>query len=496
MVQVRCPECGYLQTLSEERFLSISDTFLNCPHCHARVPKQWAPSSADSIPEEERHKMLAFSRRILNGGEVGREVVYALEALVRRYGSMESSGKALGLGYAALGDRHKAEEFLLHAREEDPSDSEVLSCLLETLLAEGKFADAVRTGKALVDLVGQHVEDEDVARTSLALLGMGHAREAMALLDAHPHLDHRNPVVKQARKQLSRRSSNGLGALFTENGPLNRLLSGTGTKGLKQLTLRARSFIGWPPGAGSAEMRPQKASRTPQVNREPSSPKVPSGIPALVEYWIYAPTSTIPPWEDVRASLGAGYSEEADQERALRLLGTLIEKNQLKIEYIVRNDAPELFHYPEELIESNAPELSDENRKDLLEAEMIVRVRLTQEHFAGREYVHFTVRFVEAVRALTRGVVQDATSHKLWGDGEWQRYAANPTEHFLRAHVRIEALDEDGIVWMHSHGMEKFGLPDLELEGVPHELAATAGSLLLALARTAIFTRKSPTDGM
>ena len=147
MVQVRCPECGYLQTLSEERFLSISDNFLHCPHCHARVPKQWAPSTADSVPEEERHKMLAFSRRILNGGDVGREVVYALEALVRRYGAMESSSKALGMGYAALGERVKAEEFLLQAREEDAGDREVLSCLLETLFAEGKFAEAVRTWK-------------------------------------------------------------------------------------------------------------------------------------------------------------------------------------------------------------------------------------------------------------------------------------------------------------------------------------------------------------
>ena len=83
MVQVRCPECGYLQSLSEERFLSISEDFLNCPHCHARVPKQWGPCNADNVPDEARHKMSAFAGRILNGGVVAKEVAHALESLIR-----------------------------------------------------------------------------------------------------------------------------------------------------------------------------------------------------------------------------------------------------------------------------------------------------------------------------------------------------------------------------------------------------------------------------
>jgi uncharacterized protein YegJ (DUF2314 family) len=496
MVQVRCPECGYLQTLSEERFLSIPDNFLHCPHCHARVPKEWAPSTDDAIPEEERHKVLAFSRRILNGGEVGREVVYALEALVRRYGAMESSSKALGMGYAALGERIKAEEFLNQAREEDSADSEVLSCLLETLLAEGKFAEAVRTGKALVEAVGAQVDDEDVARMSLALLGMGHAREATSLLEAHPHLDNKNPVVKQARKQIGRRASAGLGSFFTENNPLNRFLSANGPAGLKKLTLRARSFIGWPPGSDTQEGRPPTAARQPEVTQGRPSQKPYAGAPALVEYWIYASSSNIPPWEDVRESLGAGYPRKADKDRALRLLAALIEKNQLKIEYIVRTDAPDLFHYPEELIESNSPELSEENRSGLLQSEMIVRVRLSLERFSGKDFLDFVVRFVEAVRGLTGGLVQDAISHRLWGDTEWLQHAANPAEGFLRAHIKIDALDEDGTIWMHSHGMQKFGLPDMEIEGIPPELITIAGSLLFVLARNMIAGKNSPAEGL
>ncbi|MDQ1285214.1 MAG: hypothetical protein QG663_622, partial [Thermodesulfobacteriota bacterium] len=104
MVQVRCPDCGYLQSLSEERFLNIAEDFLNCPHCHARIPKTWAPVEVESIPEEVRHKILAFSSRILNGGEINRDVVCALETLVRKYGAPENSVRALGLGYASVGE--------------------------------------------------------------------------------------------------------------------------------------------------------------------------------------------------------------------------------------------------------------------------------------------------------------------------------------------------------------------------------------------------------
>ena len=147
MIQVRCPECGYLQTLSEERFLSISDDFLNCPHCHSKVPKEWTPTEDESVPEEARHKMLAFSRRILNGGDVGRDVVYALDSLVHHYGPMEESNKALGIGYAALGETKKAEDFLTQARQESPADREIMRSMLGVLVAQDKFQEAVEVGQ-------------------------------------------------------------------------------------------------------------------------------------------------------------------------------------------------------------------------------------------------------------------------------------------------------------------------------------------------------------
>ncbi|MBM3300033.1 MAG: hypothetical protein FJY85_08765, partial [Deltaproteobacteria bacterium] len=224
MVQVRCPECGYLQTLSEERFLSISDDFLNCPHCHAKVPRHWDAEAGESVPEEVRHKMLAFSRRILNGGEVGREVVMALEALVRRYGAAAESHKALGIGYANVGEAKKAEEFLLQAREAAPDDLEILRCLLAVLLATKKFPEALDVGRTLLSLAATGADDQDVAGLALALIALDRRDEAERLMLSYPNLDGRNLLVKKARRGLNRGTGLGLAGVFGENGLLQRML--------------------------------------------------------------------------------------------------------------------------------------------------------------------------------------------------------------------------------------------------------------------------------
>ncbi|MDR3605668.1 MAG: hypothetical protein P4L38_13640, partial [Syntrophaceae bacterium] len=189
MVQVRCPDCGYLQSLSEERFLNISEDFLNCPHCHAKIPKAWKPAQTDSIPEEVRHKILAFSSRILNGGEINRDVVCALESLFRKYGPLENSVRALGLGYASVGEPKKAAEFLSLLHHEDPNDKEVLQGLLKIYLAQEKYEEAVEIGLNLYQ--SSEAEDDDIGRLGLVLIRLGREEEARRLLDSRPCMDNK-----------------------------------------------------------------------------------------------------------------------------------------------------------------------------------------------------------------------------------------------------------------------------------------------------------------
>ncbi len=490
MIQVRCPECGYIQTLSEERFLSISDDFLNCPHCHSKVPKQWTPGAGEAVPEEARHKMLAFCRRILNGGDVGRDVVYALESLVHHYGPMEDINKALGVGYAGLGETKKAEDFLVQARKESPADPEIMRALLALLIAQQKFHEAATVGRALVESAGR-IQDDDVAQLAVALVGIEKVEEARRLLDSHPNMDPRNPLVKQARRELKRSEGLGIRSLFRGNGKIHRLLGGAGRDGLKSLTDRARSFVAPPEHPKKSEwpeldlIERNKEGQGLEPGRGPTKK-----IQALTEYWIYAPSSAIPRWEGIQDRLAEQQPAKSGRNAAFNFLESMLDKNNLTIDYVLKQDAKELFNYPEELIPLNSRDLDDSDRRKLTEAKIIVRLRLAVPEAPHPNYLSFMVMFVEAVRGLTGGIVQDAVSHTLWGTSQWQRHLHEPPDKLVESHVQFELLDEEGMVWIHSHGMQKFGLPEIEIEEVPADLAPSARAMLSLVGETLIDCRQ------
>jgi uncharacterized protein YegJ (DUF2314 family) len=193
-------------------------------------------------------------------------------------------------------------------------------------------------------------------------------------------------------------------------------------------------------------------------------------MPVLMEYWVYARQTAIPKWEDIRHELADQFEDEQERERTFELLESLVEKDDLAIEYILKQDAQELFDYPEDMIPHNAKDFGDEDRKTLTEAEMIVRVRLSLNEPPDGDYLTFMVSFVESVRGLTHGVVQDAVSHALWGVQNWIESVVQGGRPLVEVHVLLEMLDENGLVWMHTHGMQKFGLPDMEMEGIPTQL--------------------------
>lgn len=483
MIQVRCAECGYLQTLSEERFLSISEDFLNCPHCNARVPKQWAPVDSDSVPEEARHKILAFSRRILNGGEVGREVVYALESLVRHHGALEFSNKALGMGYACLGDAKKAEEFLIQAQQESPDDLEVRRCLTKVLLDRKKFSEALEVARSVMDSAGAGLWDQDVARAAHALIELGRIDEARSLLDSHPNLDPRNPAVKAAKKLLSRGSGAGLGSRIGSTFFLQKLWSNVTIESVTSLTRRAKDLVR--PHAANSSSHEDSVSNRRSRGPETTSAKSPEGAmprECTLEYWIYTQSAEIPLWDQIRQNLSRRWEEQADKERASKRLESLIEENHLTIDYILKSEAAELFCYPEDLIPQNSRGLSNGDREILMKAEMIVRLRVSDRNTPILEALVFMTEFVDAVRRLTGGLVQDAMSHVLWGTQEWENRVHNPKRNPLESELNIEVLDEGEGVWVHTHGMRKFGFPDLELEGIPSAMGLTAKKLVLRVA--------------
>jgi tetratricopeptide (TPR) repeat protein len=412
--------------------------------------------------------MLAFSRRILAGGDLTREMVYALESLVRHHGPMKQSTKALGVGYAALGEYRKALEFLVQAEQEALEDREVKAALLQAYLGAGQFEDAVKAGRMLVNTWGSAVSDDTVAAFALALLNLGRIDDAQALLGSYPGLDPRNPLVKQAKKLLRRVNGSDIWSFLEELTPLHRLF---------RKAENARSYPAAVPDdldelspfADAEPPRPMAARPAPQP--EPPQEHIPAPprpivkrLKATLEYWIYVPGPSAPKREAIRHRLAELQPAPEARDRVLRMLDTFMDRKELSVDYIFRRDAEELFNYPGEIIPKNSRKLSKDDLNALNAAAMVLRMRLVTADVATLDYLDFMVRYVEAARDLTGGVIQDAISHTLWGSGEWKsKMPANHLSRVIESHVQWDALDESGVVWLHSHGMQKFGVPETEL---------------------------------
>ncbi len=492
MLHVRCPECGYLQTLSEERFLSISDNFLNCPHCNAKVPKEWTPQQEESVPEEARHKMLAFSKRILNGRDIRLEVVYALESLVRHYGPAEETNKALGVGYASVGEYRKAEEFLVQSLEDAPGDPELLQNLFRALFEQKKFRDAADVGATLLQTMGSSIDDEDVAGIALSLIEIGEKDEAQELFNSHPKLDAKNPLVKQVRRKLSNGPGAGIRRLFRTGSPVRWLKEMVHGEGGNRLLDKSQPVLKADYSKTDADSPPNPESRS--AAEQPVNPKD-SRDKALVEYWIYTPEKEVPEWGSIRDRLADKQLRQEDTERCLVFLDMFTQNNALAVEYIRKADAKEFFEYPEDIIPHNSRELTDADRGILREADTIVRLKLSLAKFSGTSHLGFMIRLTEAVRSLTNGVVQDAAAHILWGTEAWKRMAENPDASPIESHVQFETLDEgQRLLWIHTHGMQKFGLPDMEMEEVPSQLATAARAMMTLVAQSMLSTRNRGKD--
>jgi uncharacterized protein YegJ (DUF2314 family)/tetratricopeptide (TPR) repeat protein len=487
MIQVRCPDCGYVQTLSEERFLAIPHNYLNCPHCRAKVPKEWKSADRESIPDEARNKMLAFSRRILNGGEVSLDMVYALESLVRHYGPMDESVKALGVGYCRLGEIEKACEFLDEARKETPDDPDILESLLRIHLEEEEYDEAVHVGWALLN-ASERPEDDYVAALALALVGTGDVEEAGKLLDSRPDLDPGNPLVKEARREAGKMFGSGARSLLGLWEPISRVLRRVRPTEPRRST-RERSEDRPLETAESFELSPRRVRTSESTNMEAVSSGEGSinELPAVVEYWIYAPEGKVPEWRTIREMITAQGGDGEGEVFSPNTLESLVERRELTVDYLRREDSEELFNYPEDQLPRNSRELTESDRKILTDARMIARVRLNPAHRTGPDYLVFAIRVVEAIREITGGIVQDALSHTLWGTAEWNlRVADAPLEDIVGSHVGFEVLEEENGVWIHSHGMQKFGIPEVEMERVPTDLAASGLNLMIMVAETLV----------
>lgn len=100
-----------------------------------------------------------------------------------------------------------------------------------------------------------------------------------------------------------------------------------------------------------------------------------------------------------------------------------------------------------------------------------------------RESVIFATRLAQRLAALGDGVVMDSCAYRFFGAAGWP--VENPLPEFdAREHVHIHI--EGDSRWFHTHGLVKFGRPELEIYDVPPELDAAAFTMLLDVAQYVI----------
>ena len=77
-----------------------------------------------------------------------------------------------------------------------------------------------------------------------------------------------------------------------------------------------------------------------------------------------------------------------------------------------------------------------------------------------------------------RGVIVDPIAQRVVMPGDWQ-VADKVYDMDPREHVAIHTVAASSGLWVHTHGLAKFGRPELEVFDIPEELATAALALVL-----------------
>jgi hypothetical protein len=94
--------------------------------------------------------------------------------------------------------------------------------------------------------------------------------------------------------------------------------------------------------------------------------------------------------------------------------------------------------------------------------------------------VVFATQIARRLATLADGVVMDVSAYRFFGPAGWP--VEDPIAEFdVREHVHIHIEGDTG--WFHTHGLIKFGRPELEIYEVPEQLGVTAYAMLFDIAQ-------------
>ncbi len=130
------------------------------------------------------------------------------------------------------------------------------------------------------------------------------------------------------------------------------------------------------------------------------------------------------------------------------------------------------------------PSLQPEERPEIGERFQNARVEtileLTRRDLPIGPSIQAGMELADAIAKQTRGVIIDPLSQRLVLPGEWQveehMYDIDPREH-----VTVHYVEEATGLWVHTHGLAKFGRPELELFDLPTDAGKLAWACVMDL---------------
>ncbi len=221
----------------------------------------------------------------------------------------------------------------------------------------------------------------------------------------------------------------------------------------------------------------------PDKGQPEPAPEAAPGVDLL--YRVYAQSAEMPPLEKLLARLTSGnpYNPPGGfifpPGRGLRRLQDALgaSADHFVMGYL-REEAPDLFDSVERAVaEGQGRGLEDHDRAVLAGPRLCVVLRATIASPENNDYVETMVHVTDAIASLLDGVVWDVPMRVVWGQTEWrQRVMEEPFT--VLNHVDVQRASGT----LRTHGLRKFGSPDLEVVDVPAELSAVVEGLLRDIA--------------
>jgi Flp pilus assembly protein TadD len=143
---------------------------------------------------------------------------------------------------------------------------------------------------------------------------------------------------------------------------------------------------------------------------------------------------------------------------------------------IARHDGPTLADMGQATFELLTRGLGADDVRTLREGQLALDLRIRVVNAANGAYLAWATRVLLVLLGLTEGAGIDPAAQRCYGRMELAQLA-RATAPAAHVNVHAEPWQEDG-VWLHTHGLQKFARPELELLNVPRAFEAEGRALL------------------